>query len=230
MKPSIHWLIRGSILLGAALLAGCASQPPIKPDPQFNAAMPPEPSQHNPVQSNGAIFQTGQVDNMFADSRPYRVGDILTVILEERMQASKSAQTSTGKSQDTAITPPNVLGLSGPLVERLNAQISGERDFAGDGESSQQNTLNGQITVTVSRVLSNGNLVIRGQKWIGINQGSEFIKLAGMVRPQDIAPDNTVMSTRVANAKIAYGGEGVINESNNMGWLARFFNSPVFPF
>ena len=230
MKPSIHWLIRGSVLLGAALLAGCASQPPIKPDPQFNAAMPPEPSQHNPVQSNGAIFQTGQVDNMFADARPYRVGDILTVILEERMQASKSAQTSTGKSQDTAITPPNVLGLTGPLVDRLNAQISGERDFAGDGESSQQNTLNGQITVTVARVLSNGNLVIRGQKWIGINQGSEFIKLAGMVRPQDIAPDNTVMSTRVANAKIAYGGEGVINESNNMGWLARFFNSPVFPF
>ena len=230
MKPSIHWLIRGSVLFGVALLAGCASQPPIKPDPQFNAAMPPEPSQHNPVQSNGAIFQTGQVDNMFADARPYRVGDILTVILEESMQASKSAETSTGKSQDTAITPPNVLGLSGPLIERLNAQISGERDFAGDGESSQQNTLNGQITVTVARVLSNGNLVIRGQKWIGINQGSEFIKLAGMVRPQDIAPDNTVMSTRVANAKIAYGGEGVINESNNMGWLARFFNSPVFPF
>jgi len=230
MKPSIHSLYRASILLGVALLAGCASQPPIKPDPQFNAAMPPEPSQHNPVQSNGAIFQSGQVDNMFADARPYRVGDILTVILEESMQASKSAQTSTGKSQDTAITPPNVLGLSGPLLERLNAQISGERDFAGDGESSQQNTLNGQITVTVARVLSNGNLVIRGQKWIGINQGSEFIKLAGMVRPQDIAPDNTVMSTRVANAKIAYGGEGVINESNNMGWLARFFNSPVFPF
>ena len=230
MKSSIHWLSRVSALAGIAVLAGCASQPPIKPDPQFNAAMPPEPSQHNPVQSNGAIFQTGQVDNMFADSRPYRVGDILTVILEERMQASKSAQTSTGKSQDTAITPPNVLGLTGPLVDRLNAQISGERDFAGDGESSQQNTLNGQITVTVSRVLSNGNLVIRGQKWIGINQGSEFIKLAGMVRPQDIAPDNTVMSTRVANAKIAYGGEGVINESNNMGWLARFFNSPVFPF
>jgi len=230
MKPSIQSLFRAPVWLGVVLLAGCASQPPIKPDPQFEPSLPPEASEHNPVQSNGAIFQTGQVDNLFADSRPYRVGDILTVILEERMQASKSAQTSTGKSQETAITPPNVLGLTGPAIERLNAQISGERDFAGDGESSQQNTLNGQITVTVARVLSNGNLVIRGQKWIGINQGSEFIKLAGMVRPQDIAADNTIMSTRVANAQIAYGGEGVINESNNMGWLARFFNSPVFPF
>lgn len=74
------------------------------------------------MQSNGAIFQAGQVDNMFADARPYRVGDILTVILEERMQASKSAQTSTGKSQETAITPPNVLGLTGPAIERLNAR------------------------------------------------------------------------------------------------------------
>ncbi|MFO7809065.1 flagellar basal body L-ring protein FlgH [Guyparkeria sp.] len=230
MKPSIQSLCRTPVLVVVALLAGCASQPPIKPDPQFEPSMPPEASEHNPVQSNGAIFQTGQVDNMFADSRPYRVGDILTVVMEESMQASKSAQTSTGKSQETEITPPNVLGLTGPAIERLNAQISGERDFAGDGESSQQNTLNGQITVTVARVLSNGNLVIRGQKWIGINQGSEFIKLAGMVRPQDIAADNTVMSTRVANAQIAYGGEGVINESNNMGWLARFFNSPVFPF
>ncbi|MFI9652133.1 flagellar basal body L-ring protein FlgH [Guyparkeria halopsychrophila] len=230
MKPSIQSLLGAPLLVAFALLAGCASQPPIKPDPQFNPAMPPEASEHNPVQSNGAIFQTGQVDNMFADSRPYRVGDILTVLLEERMQASKSAQTSTGKSQETAITPPNILGLTGPAIERLNAQITGERDFAGDGASSQQNTLNGQITVTVARVLSNGNLVIRGQKWIGINQGSEFIKLAGMVRPQDIAADNTVMSSRVANAQIAYGGEGVINESNNMGWMARFFNSPIFPF
>lgn len=230
MNPSIQSFFRGSMLLGVALLAGCASQPPIKPDPQFEPAMPPEVSENNPVQSNGAIFQSGQVDNMFADSRPYRVGDILTVVMEESMQASKSAQTSTGKSQETGITPPNVLGLSGPAIERLNAEISGERDFSGDGESSQENTLNGQITVTVARVLSNGNLVIRGQKWIGINQGSEFIKLAGVVRPQDIAADNTVMSTRVANAQIAYGGEGVINESNNMGWLARFFNSPIFPF
>jgi len=230
MNPSIHWLHRISALIGVALLAGCASQPPIKPDPQFNAAMPPEPSQHNPAQSNGAIFQTGQVDNMFVDAKPYRVGDILTVVLEERMQASKSAETSTGKSQDTAVTPPNVLGLTGPVVDRLNAQMSAERDFSGDGQSSQQNTLNGHITVTVARVLSNGNLVIRGQKWIGINQGSEYIKLSGMVRPQDIAPDNTIMSTRVANAQIAYGGEGVIDQSNNMGWLARFFNSPVFPF
>ncbi len=230
MKPSIHWLFRGSALLGTAFLVGCASQPPIKPDPQFNASMPPEKSENNPVQSNGAIFQSGQVDNMFADSRPYRVGDILTVVMEESMQASKSAQTATGKSQDTAISPPNVLGLTNPAIERLNAEISGERDFSGDGESSQENTLNGQITVTVARVLSNGNLVIRGQKWIGINQGSEYIKLAGIVRPQDIASDNTIMSTRVANAQIAYGGEGVINDSNNMGWLARFFNNPIFPF
>ena len=218
------------VLGGAALLVGCASQPPIQNDPEFAPSLPPEESQHNPAQNNGAIYQANQVDNMFADARPYRVGDILTVMLEESMQASKSAQTSTNKTTNTAIAPPDVLGIDTLATQRMNANFGGTRDFGGDGASSQQNSLSGEITVTVERVLSNGNLMIRGQKNIGINQGSEYIKLSGIVRPQDIRNDNSVISTRIANAHIAYGGQGVINDANNQGWLARFFNSPVFPF
>lgn len=211
-------------------LSGCASQPPIKPDPSFSVVMPPENSQNNPLQNNGAIYQPGQMDNMFVDARPYRVGDILTVILQESMNGSKSAKTATDKSQTTAITPPAVFGLTSSAIARLTGQLGSSNQFKGDGTSAQTNSLNGQITVTVARVYANGSLFIQGQKYIGINQGTEYVKLSGLIRPQDIAPDNTVVSTRIADAHIAYGGKGTVNDSNNMGWLARFFNSPIFPF
>jgi flagellar L-ring protein precursor FlgH len=90
--------------------------------------------------------------------------------------------------------------------------------------------LKGQISVTVARVYANGSLFVQGQKYIGINQGTEYVRLSGLVRPQDISTDNTVLSTRIADAHISYGGTGAVNDSNNMGWLARFFNSPIFPF
>lgn len=212
----------------ALLLGGCASQPPVRPDPAFATVLPPETSVDNPVQRNGAIYQTGQVDNMFVDSRPYRVGDILTVVLQESTNASKSAATTTGKSQTASLATPSVLGLNG--LSRLSGSLSGDRSFKGDGTSSQKNSLTGQISVTVARVLSNGSLVIQGEKYLGINQGSEYVKLSGIVRPQDITPNNTVISTRIANAHIAVGGTGALNDANNMGWLARFFNSPIFPF
>lgn len=213
-----------------ALLGGCASQPPIKSDPAFMPVMPPEAEAYNPMQSNGAIYQPGQMDNMFVDARPYRVGDILTVVLQESMNGTKSATTATGKADTVAITPPAVAGLSSSLMNRFGVQMSTANQFKGNGTSAQTNTLTGQITVTVARVYANGSLWVQGEKSIGINQGSEYVKLAGLIRPQDIRSDNTVLSTRIADAHISYGGNGALNDANNQGWLARFFNSPIFPF
>ncbi|ANJ68110.1 flagellar basal body L-ring protein [Halothiobacillus diazotrophicus] len=232
MKNSGFVWVLGPVMLGGVTLGlgGCASQPPVKPDPSFSVVMPPEESQNNPMQTSGAIYQPGQMDNMFVDARPYRVGDILTVVLQESMNGSKSATTATNKSQATAITPPAVFGLTSSAIARLTGNLSSSNAFKGDGTSAQTNNLSGQITVTVARVYANGSLFIQGQKYIGINQGTEYVKLSGLVRPQDIAPDNTVISTRIADAHIAYGGSGAVNDANNMGWLARFFNSPIFPF
>lgn len=213
-----------------ASLSGCASQPPMKPDPSFAVVMPPEASTNNPMQNNGSIYQSGQMDNMFVDSRPYRVGDILTVVLQESMNGSKSATTGTSKADSVAITPPAIGGLSANLMNRFGASISTANQFKGDGTSAQTNSLRGQISVTVARVYANGSLFVQGQKYIGINQGTEYVRLSGLVRPQDIATDNTVLSTRIADAHISYGGTGTVNDANNMGWLARFFNSPIFPF
>ena len=126
-----------------------------------------------------------------------------------------------------------ILGSLGPSIDGnrvFDNDINGERDFTGSGDSEQSNSLRGEIAVTVVDILPNGNLVVRGEKIIGLNQGSEFIRLSGMVRPQDISSDNIVMSRKIANARIFYGGGGVVAESNSRGWLSRFFDSPLFPF
>ena len=103
-------------------------------------------------------------------------------------------------------------------------------DFAGNGAATQSNKLDGFITVTVFKRLSNGNLLVRGQKWVAINSGREFVRLQGIVRPSDIAPDNSVLSWRVADAYISYGGQGTVANASKPGWLFRFFNSPKTPF
>jgi len=106
--------------------------------------------------------------------------------------------------------------------------LDSNNTFAGNGTSAQNNNLTGSITVTVSAVLANGNLSIRGEKWLNLTQGSEFIRLTGIVRPYDIDADNTVASSKIANPRITYRGTGAINEANQEGWLARFFSGPLW--
>jgi len=112
----------------------------------------------------------------------------------------------------------------------LENTLASEQEFKGEGSSSQSNTLTGTIAVTVAQVLANGNLVIRGEKLLTLNQGDEFVRLSGIVRSHDITPENTVLSTQVANARILYSGKGSMTDANANGWLGRFFQSPFFPF
>ena len=108
--------------------------------------------------------------------------------------------------------------------------MNGADSFAGEGSSTQGNSLAGSLTVTVMEVQPNGNLVIQGDKTLKLNQGDEFVHVSGVVRRADIATDNTVTSDKIADAHISYSGKGVVDGTNRMGWLARFFNSPFAPF
>lgn len=223
-------LIRmAKVMAGLGLLAGCASQPPMVSDPSFAAVLEPEPRLLEPKR-NGAIFNPDLHGGLFGDQKAFQVGDVLTVKLQEKTDASKSAKAKTSKSDKGSLNVSSLFGLPGNTLADLKAQGEGKLDFSGDGSAAQSNKLSGEITVTVARVLPNGNLVIQGEKFIGINQGLEFVRLSGVVRPADVARDNTVLSTRVANARIQYGGEGAINDANTQGWLGRFFNSAFFPF
>ena len=219
-----------ALLLGG-FAGGCAqTRIVVQPDPQYapvdlNAmAFKPEP--------NGSIFQTGRSIRLFEDNKAFRIGDVLSVTLMESTNASKSAATSTDKDDEIDISAAAIFGSSGPSVNgnlALTNSLDGERAFSGSGDSAQSNSLSGEIAVTVVDVLPSGNLVVRGEKIIGLNQGSEFIRISGIVRPQDVSTDNIVVSSKIANSRIFYGGGGVIAESNTRGWLSRFFDSPVFP-
>lgn len=232
------------VLLSVALLSACAGRQH-KPDPDF-AATYPEPPQAAPGSAGGAIFQAsyqpGATLYLFEDVKPRRAGDVLTVVLVEETSASKAAKTATSKDSSVDIANPTLLGApvqfntpnALPLTSHSNntlaSSLSGEREFSGSGNSSQSNKLTGRVTVTVAQVLPNGNLVVRGEKWLKLNQGEEYVQISGIVRPADIRTDNTVLSTQVADARIAYTGKGAVNDANVMGWLARFFTSALFPF
>ena len=228
-----------ALTLCALVLVGCHTQGPLR-DENYAPVRPvlPPPA---PV-GNGAIYQLGHEVSWFEDIRARRVGDLLTVTLVEKTAANKSAKSAATKDGSINISNPTILGstpqfnASGllPLASNrdnnLAFELNSGNDFSGQGSASQSNALTGNITVTVIEVLPNRNLYVRGEKRIGINQGNEYIRLSGIVRPQDITPQNTVESTRIADPTIVYAGEGMVADANTMGWLARFFNSVLFPF
>ena len=214
-----------SAVVAGTLLAACSS-PPRKPEPMARVLPPPVP------RTDGAIFQAGQQMELFADLKARRVGDVLTIRLTESTNASKSATTKTAKTTAVNTTGPTLFGhtiTTGGVPVYTNT-MNGANSFDGEGSSTQGNSLAGSLTVTVMEVQSNGNLVIQGDKTLKLNQGDEFVHLSGVVRRADISTDNTVTSDKVADAHISYSGKGVIDSSNRMGWLARFFNSGYAPY
>ncbi len=182
--------------------------------------------------ADGAIFHTGYSAGLFENPTARNVGDTVTVVLQEATTAQKSSQTDTAKTTKDALSAPTVLGM--PVTIHGTAVLSGALNnantFSGSGDSKQSDSLVGDITVTVMKRLENGNLLVRGEKYVDINQGSEYVRLEGIIRPIDISPENTIPSSEVADARIAYGEKGALNDANRPGLLSRFFNSPWLPF
>ena len=214
--------------LAVLALGGCSSVlngPMPGGDQNYAAVMPlpPKPADQN----NGSVYQPNTAVPLFSDQRAHRVGDLITVVLDENTNATKSADTSTSRDSSVSVGASTLLGgpISAGGTDPLSTGLSSTNGFTGKGQSSQSNTMTGTITVTVAQVLSNGDLIVQGQKWLQINQGREYVRLRGILRPADISPQNTVDSTKLADAHIAYSGQGMVNNSNRPGWLVRFFNA-----
>lgn len=218
---------------GLMLLCGCQStnsREPLPNDPFYAPIMPDIPRQK--VADDGAIFQADMANNLFSDVKARRVGDIITVNLEENTQATKSAGTSSSKATGVAVNP--IIGLGGNALnignESIQLGLDASNDFEGDSSANQSNNLSGSISVTVVQVLANQNLLVRGEKWLTLNNGDEYIRLTGVVRPADVSPSNEIESTKIANARIQYSGSGSFDTAQKEGWLSGFFSSEYWPF
>ena len=220
-----------AILFSAALVQGCSMlQREELPLPDYSPASPSS-AQASPV-SMGGVYRSDSGMNLFMDLRARSVGDILTILLVERTDASKDSSSSTSRDTEIDTGAPIIAGV--PITyngdQILNNEIQSGSAFNGSADATQSNSLDGSVTVTVAERLPNGNLFVRGEKLITLNQGEEYIRFSGIVRPVDIGPDNSIPSTKVADAKITYSGEGTLADANRPGWFTRFFNSKWFPF
>ncbi|SFD92627.1 flagellar L-ring protein precursor FlgH [Thiohalospira halophila DSM 15071] len=229
------------IVLGLVAATGCTTSPDMaKRDPAYSPVRPvaAEPQQDaNP----GGLYAQGNNMGLYGDQRAAGVGDILTVQLDETTSASKSNNAATNRTNSMEMENPNILGaapqFNAPGVlpldsnedNNLSLGIGSNSEFEGGGDSSQSNSLQGDITVTVVEVLANGNLVVRGEKVLSLTGGDEHIRFSGIVRPRDITAENTVPSSRVADPQITYEGTGMLADASEKGWLTRFLGS-VWPF
>jgi flagellar L-ring protein FlgH len=230
MFNSIIWFVRAAPALALAVCAGCVQLPAHPNDAAFAPVYVPTPV---PAPTTpGALYRSGQGISLFGDRRAQHLGDVITITLQENFQSKKANKTTVSKSTSASASEPTVLGSVLHKIATTAGVVVGltsKDDFAGQAGSDQSNSLSGTVTVTVTDVQPNGLLVVQGEKWLTLNRGEEYVRLSGMVRAEDVAPDNTISSDRVANARIVYSGKGELADSNAMGWLARFFVNPLFP-
>ncbi|MEQ1541728.1 MAG: flagellar basal body L-ring protein FlgH [Novosphingobium sp.] len=213
----------------ATLCALALSSPALagpKPKPGFEPALPPAAAAPHPA--DGAIFNAAaSYAPLTAGHRARAVGDPLTIVLVESTSTSKSAGSKTDRSGSFGITPPTAGPLSFLNPNALKA--GGQSSFKGQGNATQTSSLAGEVSVTIAEVRANGTALVRGEKRLLLSQGQEWIQLTGIVRLSDLDSDNRVASSRVADARIEYAGNGAVARASREGWLSKFFNA-ISPF
>lgn len=232
-------------LLGPTLLAlglvGCATAPaPLAHTPEFAPVVPVAVTQQR--QATGAIYNGRYSDNFFGRSRNYRVGDLITVVLDESTRAGREQSGSVARDAKNNVIPSGltsrIQNLSLPtkiLGTQLNGVLNGINlnessiESSGSGTAGQSASLTGAVSVTVVEVLANGNLIVRGEKQLALTEGSEVIQVSGIIRPDDVSPNNMVQSRRLANAQIAYRGTGDMANAAKTGWGTKALLS-IWPF
>lgn len=223
--------MRRSFIVFLFLLAGCNATPPERMVDQDYASK--YEYMVAPEKANGSIYSASANVNFYGDDLAKNIGDVITVNLTESMSASKNSSANSSKSSEASVSPLSLLGnnVTTGLVggTDMSASLGSDSNFSGSGAASQSNKVNGVITVTVHKVLPNGNLFVRGEKWISINTGEEYVQLSGVVRPQDIQNDNSIASNKLADARIVYSGKGHLTDSSEPGVLFKFFNSSWWP-
>ncbi len=217
------------LLLSALALAGCSAEREEKISASYQADYDKVVSVHEKT-VDGAIYSSAQPGFFVADRRAHAVGDVITITLAETTQASKSTDGTISRKSSTSETLPpiisgplSIIGLTNSSVKTGALDGSATQDYAGKGVADQSNSLSGTLTAMVTRVYENGNMWIEGQKSLTLNQGEEYIRVSGLVRPEDIAAGNLVSSGRIAQAQISYTGSGDLADAAKQNWYGKFF-------
>jgi len=214
-----------------ALLQGCATEPVdmvLRPSPEFQPVYPL--ASDRPKIATGGIYSNRQSDAWFGRGRNYQVGDIITVLLNESTQAARTQNTDVSREAKNNLPSgmSTKVGKMSPFLEGIDLNDN-RTSSTGKGKADQQASLSGSVAVTVVEILANGNLVIRGEKKLGLSEGTEVIQVSGVIRPEDIGPNSTVQSRRLANAQIAYRGSGDLANATKAGWGTSFMHK-YWPF
>lgn len=215
------------LALAATALAGCVTTAPHTAVHQPMTARP-EPRNYTPP-TNGAIYNVASARPLFEDRRARFIGDTITINIAERTAASKSSENKTERSHTIEASAPTITGLPFKSAQGTALGVASSNAFNGSGENTSANNFTGVLTVTVIEVYPNGNLLVSGEKQIGLKEGEEFIRFSGVVNPNNITSTNTVQSTQVADARIEFKANGFIDSAQVMGWLGKFFLT-VMPF
>ncbi len=208
-----------ALILG---LSACGTAPSSIVEQPTTARPQPQPQQ---AASNGAIYQAAAYRPLFEDRRARHVGDVLTIVINEKTQAGKQASSSGAKTSAIDSSISAVAGLPLKTFQGLGVNAEASNKYEDESDLNSSNTFSGSVTVTVIEVLPNGNLVVAGEKQIGLDKGTEYIRLSGVVQPDTIQAGNTVSSAKVADARIEYRTSAKFDKAEMMNWLGRFFLS-----
>ena len=200
--------------------SACSVMPPqaMTHTPQFEPVYPLIVDTARPA--TGAIYVGRQSDSWFGKGRNFQVGDVITVLLNESTQAARTQNANVSRESSNDVVPKGLQNYGAGLGGFMNGinMLGGKINNKGTGAADQQASLSGSVAVSVVEVMPNGNLILRGEKQLALTEGSEVIQVAGIIRPDDVAPNNTVQSRRLANAQITYRGTGDLANATRAGW------------
>jgi flagellar L-ring protein precursor FlgH len=223
------------ICLIAFALGGCAT-----PDGGMTVNSDPLGIHTAPLQSPAAARQASEEDmslwsedvafgDLFSDPKARRAGDVITIKIAESSSASNTADTSTDRDSSLSAGISELFGVKAETLQDFSVSGQIKSGFAGSGSTSRSGSLDAFITARVVEVLPNRNMKIIGSREIMVNNEKQIMTIYGVVRPRDVSEDNVVLSTFVADARIAYSGAGIVDDRQRPGWIANALNT-VWPF
>jgi flagellar L-ring protein FlgH len=210
------------------------AEPLAAPPPAKGIQLPAESVLYSP---GPGLFRENRSLGFFEDLRAHRVGDLVTINIVETSKASKKADTKTSRASSINAGINNMIGYEARMGKYLPNEFdntvmfkaSMANDFDGSGSTGRTESMTAAITARVLQVLPNGNLYIEGTRQVRVNNEIQYITLSGLIRPTDISPDNTILSSYIADAKIDYTGSGPVSDKQRPGWMARILDH-VWPF